>query len=123
MELINVKREELLARMMANRANHRSIFEDAQEVYRERMIAEIDSMLQDARTGKKIRRTVSLPEPEDHTRDYDRVILMLEMSVDPIIELGEHDFARYVMDQWEWNASFAQTTTAYAAANVRRAKS
>ena len=120
MELVNVKRDMLLEKVKENCANHRSIFEDAQEVYRERMIAELDSMLADATAGRKIRRAVSMPEPEDHTRDYERVLSMLAMSVDDVIELSEHDFARYVMDQWEWNASFALTTTAYAAQNVHR---
>lgn len=118
MEVVKVKRDELLKKVKDNRANHRQIFEDGQEVYRERVVAELDTMLADAKNGRKIRRMISLPEPEDHTRDYDRIITMLEMSVDSEIELEEHDFSRYVMDQWEWNASF-QSTVAYAASNVR----
>ena len=121
MDTVKVKREELLSKVVANRANHRQTFEDGQEVYREQVIAELDQMLEDARRGRKVKRAISLPEPEDHTRDYDRVISMLEMSVDPVIELDEEDFERYVMDQWEWNASFQRSTAAYAAQNVRRA--
>ena len=120
MELIKVKRDELLAKIEVNRTNHRQVFEDGQEVYREQMIKELDAMLADAKSGKKIRRAVSMPEPEDHTSDYDRVIRMLQMSIDDAIELDESDFARYVMDQWGWNASFAATTAAYAAQNVHR---
>lgn len=120
MNEVTVKRVDLLKKVKENRDNHRSVFNDAQEVYRELMIKELDTMLSDAKAGRKIRRAVSMPEPEDHTRDYDRIIMMLEMSVDDEIELMAQDFARYVMDQWEWNASFQVSTMAYAAQNVNR---
>lgn len=120
MELITVKKSELLEKIAVNRENHRNVFKDGQEVYRERMIAELDSMLADAKAGRKIRRAVSLIEPEDHTADYDRIIAMLAMSVDDEVELDEHDFQRYVMDQWGWNASFENSTAMYAASNVHR---
>lgn len=119
MELINVKKDQLLMKVKGNRDNHRKVFDDGQEVYRERVIAELDSMLSDAKAGRKIQRAVSLIEPEDHTSDYDRVIAMLEMSVDDQVELNEIDFQRYVMDQWGWNASFQNSTAMYAASNKR----
>jgi hypothetical protein len=120
MENIKVDKRELLEKVQENRDGHHQVFEDAMEVYREQMIKELDSMIADAKAGRKIRRTVSMPEPEDHTRDYDRVIKMLEMSVEDIIELDEVDFDRYVQDNWVWSHSFASNTTSYAAQNVRR---
>ena len=38
---------------------------------------------------------------------------MAEMSVDEIIELQADDFAMYVMDQWRWKQSFADSTAWY----------
>lgn len=113
MHEVNVKREELLAKVQGNRDNHRKLFEEAQANYRERMIEELDRMLEDARKGRKIRRMVSIPEPEDHTKDYDRIISMLQMSVDKVVELDQQSFAMYVMDQWAWAGSFASNTLAY----------
>lgn len=120
MDTVTVDKAELLKTIRENRENHRQVFNDAVEVYREKMIAELDSMLEDAKAGRKIRRAISMPEPEDHTRDYDRVIKMLEMSVDSQIEIEEQEFNWYVMDQWQWNASFNTSTVAYAAQNVKR---
>lgn len=117
MEDVKVKREELLEKVKANRDSHRANFEKAQEIYREEIITELDRMLEDAKHRRKIRRSVSLPEPEDHTKDYDRVITMLEMSVDPVIKLDQQTFGMYVMDQWSWSASFASNTLSY---NSRR---
>lgn len=79
------------------------------------MIEELDRMLKDAKDGKQIRRAVIMPEPQDHTPDYDRVIAMLEMSVDTVIELDADSFDNYVMDNWAWRANALATNTMYAA--------
>ena len=60
MNAINVKKSELLAVLRQNRAQHRKIFLEAQTGYRQQVIDELDSMLRDARDGKKIRRSVTL---------------------------------------------------------------
>ncbi len=113
MDTVKVRVVELLKTVKENRDSHRALFLEAQRNYRQQMVKELDVMLGDARAGRKIRRAVSMPEPEDHTPDYDRVIRMLEMSVDDEVELHESDFSRYVLDQWEWARSFAANTMAY----------
>jgi hypothetical protein len=112
---VKVKREELLTKVRANRDAHRSLFLLAQEGYRKLVIEELDKMLADARAGLPIKRSVSLTEPSDHTKDYDRVIAMLEMSVDDTITLEARDFDRYVMDNWDWSRFALSTNTFYAA--------
>jgi hypothetical protein len=56
---------------------------------------------------------VQLPMPEDHSRDYERVIEMLEWSQDETLELDESEFSTYVLDQWGWQEGFAQTYAMY----------
>ena len=87
----------------------------AQEGYRKLVSEELDRMLGDAREGRPIQRSVTLTEPSNHIKDYDRVITMLEMSVDQTITLEAHDFDRYVMDNWDWSRFALSTNTAYAA--------
>ena len=53
----------------------------------------------------------SLQPPMDHTKDYDRVITMLEMSVDTETVLDVAEFNQYVMDEWTW-ASMTKTLNA-----------
>jgi hypothetical protein len=89
---VKVKREELLNKVRANRDAHRSLFLLAQEGYRKLVIEELDKMLANARAGLPIKRSVSLTEPSDHTKDYDRVVAMLEMSVEETITLEAQDF-------------------------------
>jgi len=113
MKKVTVDKDVLLATVIENRAKHRDIFLDAQKGYRKQMIKELDQMLSDAKDGRKIVRSVAIPEPEDHTKDYDRIIEMLRLSVDDEIELEVQDFDRYVMDRWEWSSSFAFSNMRY----------
>lgn len=113
MNSINVKKIDLLTTLRENREKHRTIFLEATEGYREAAIKELDAMLEDAKAGRKIRRSLTLVEPQDQTRDYDRAIRMLEMSQDDVIELEEHDFAQYVLDDWAWKRQFLLSNSAY----------
>jgi len=113
MHTVRINKEEFIVRVRENRDNHRAVFEAALEGYRLRMQTELERRLHDLRKGRKINQHLGLPEPEDHTDDYDRVLTMAEMSVDEIIELEADDFAMYVMDQWRWKQSFADSTAWY----------
>lgn len=115
MNAVKVSKTELLTTLKANRDNHRKIFLEAQEGYRAAAIAELDKMLAEARAGLKVRRSLTLVEPSDQTRDYDRAIRMLEMAQDEVVELEEHDFMQYVMDDWSWKKQFLHSNFAYSA--------
>ena len=71
-------------------------------------------MLADAKDGKPIRRAISLPEPADHTADYDRVISMLEMSADDFVQISAEQFDQHVLDNWRWRR-FANETNQWLA--------
>jgi hypothetical protein len=113
MQTVKVKRLSLLEKLQSNRKAHRDIFLKAQEGYRIRVIQELDQMLAEARAGKSIRRAISLPEPQDHTADYDRVIAMLEMSVEDEVQVFSQEFDMYVMDNWAWKPMAKTSHDAY----------
>jgi len=113
MDTITVNKAELIKTLEENRTEHRSIFEEAQAVYRERVIHELDRHLRDAREGRKISRYVSLPEPEDHTRDFDTAIAMLNWHTEDTVDLTLREFAQYVENKWTWRESFRANTMSY----------
>ncbi len=113
MEKIRVSKSKLLSVLKTNRAKHREIFLKAQKEYRKAAIKELDAMLAEARDGKKIRRSVNLIQPQDHTSDYDRAIRMVEWSIDDNIELSEQEFAWYVQNHWSWFQQFRGSTVGY----------
>jgi hypothetical protein len=110
---IRVKKDELLETLRKNRTLHQETFERALTGYRKRAIEELDASLQDAKAGKKIRRSIGLIEPMNQTKDYDRVIRMLEMTVDDIVTIGAGEFQQYVMDDWSWKEQFTTSNSAY----------
>jgi hypothetical protein len=52
-------------------------------------------------------------EPKDQTKDYDRIIGMLEADTEPTITLDEADYRRYVQDEWDWTSQWKTTNAAY----------
>ena len=71
MQRIRVEKPKLLAILKKNRKAHNSIFLEAQKGFRDAVIQELENRLAAARNGKRIEQYIRLPEPEDHTRDYE----------------------------------------------------
>lgn len=113
MENITVSKDRLLQTLTANRETHRAQFLQAQEGFRAAVVAQLDERLADARKGKRVSLTIALPEPQDHTPDYDRAIQMVEWNLSDEVELAEHDFQTYVLDDWNWKRQFAATNSTY----------
>ena len=113
MEVIKVAKAELLSILKKNRDSHKAVFEEAQKGYRKEAIEALDKALQDARSGRNIRTVIRLDAPVNQTSDYDRAIKMVEMSIDENIEIGETDFANYVLDDWHWKTQNFNATNAY----------
>jgi hypothetical protein len=109
----HIKKDDLKAILADNRAQHRETFLKAQAGFRARVIEELDRRLTDARLGRKIDLRIGLPEPEDHTADYDREIRMLELETEDAVTLSAHLFDQLVMDSWGWSATFTATNSAY----------
>lgn len=114
MHSTKVKRADLLAKIKGNRDAHRALFLKAQEGFRARVVEELDEMLKDAREGKQLRTVVRLAAPEDHTIEYDRVIDMLEMSEEAIVEIDSQSFLQYVRNEWQWFSRASATNSLYA---------
>jgi hypothetical protein len=115
MNQVKVRRAELLAKIHINRDAHRALFLKAQEGYRKLVIEELDKMLADAKAGRQISRSINLAEPVDHSPDYDRVITMLEMSVDDTVILSAEECSQFILDNWEWSKLVNYTHQCYAA--------
>jgi hypothetical protein len=121
MRQIRVDKVKLLKIIRKNRTEHRATFLEAQESFREVAIKAMDQQLKDAREGKpfQLRSLTVLEAPEDHTKDYDRSIQMLEMSVDKEIVISEQEFQNFVQDTWGWSRDWASNVSNYVSKNSR----
>lgn len=113
MNSVRVRRDAVLAKLKTNRDGHRAVFEEALEGYHKAVVEHLTTALKDAKAGKRYAWQVHLPQPEDHTKDYERVIALLDMSLDEELELPATDFAQYVLDDWGWKGNFITTTSNY----------
>lgn len=113
MREVTVSKDELTKIVTENRGEHRAIFEEAVDGYKKRAVELLEEHIARIKKGKLERVSVSLPVPEDHTSDYDRVLKMLAMSVDDEVTLDEQTFAEYVMDDWGWQKQFLASSSVY----------
>jgi hypothetical protein len=114
MKTVKIRKAELKAIVTKNAAKHRDDLADAWDGYNKACIDVLEKLLAKFRSGEKVT-AVQLYErpPEDHTKDYDRVLKMIDMSVDNEIELDQNDFSRYVLDEWEWKEMWAVSNSKY----------
>lgn len=108
------KVEDLRAIVQKNRDEHCKIFEEALDGYRKTAISELETMLERAKKGKRVVEVrVHLPMPCDHTREYDAVIKMLELTADATVLLDQQEFTQYVMEDWDWMRDFLGASRVY----------
>jgi hypothetical protein len=110
---IVVKKEDLVTALTKNRDGHRAQYEEAHSGYRKALLETVAKMYDDAKKGLEVAHMIHLEIPEDHTKDYDRVIGMMRMSIDETVLITQSEYSQYVMDDWGWKERFTGTSNAY----------
>lgn len=115
MNEVRIQKAKLIEILTKNRAEHRDIFLAAQKAYRATVIEVLDEQLKLARDGKPfvLARITSLVCPQDHTKEYDTVLRMLELSLDDVVILSNSQFTNLVEDIWGWSRSWAASASTY----------
>jgi hypothetical protein len=119
MQTIEVDKKQLQAILLRNRKDHQEKYQAAMEGYRAEVLAGLKKLVQSIANGGKIEKAVTTKDrmPEDHTKDYNRAILMAEMSVSETMSLDQDDFEQYVQDQWHWSATFSSSCSSYSSSS------
>jgi hypothetical protein len=111
-----VKIEELLEHLKANREEHKEIVEEAQASFREQAIKELDKMLSDALSGRKIRMSVGLTVPTVHLDEFDNAIGLMEMTQragSEEIEITADEYEKFVQNRWDLLDRFQTSNRGY----------
>ena len=113
MKKVTVKQDTLLEILRENRETHKTDYEDAYKGYLETCGETLMKLLEEFNAGE--RETVQWTEypPQSQVKDYDRVIRMLELSVDSEIELQADEFANFVQDDWHWKDNWLISNSNY----------
>jgi hypothetical protein len=118
MKPITVNKLDLIKIMEENRRRHRTVFNDALAGYDREAEKVLREHTESLRAGKHPEIRILLDRPEDHTRDYDRVLGMLRMHTGDTFELDEGSYRMYVDDDWAWKRQWLDTSNTYAAMSV-----
>lgn len=112
-EGLNFKKVVLLEKIKENRKEHRKIFLEALDGYKTKIVELLEQNLEEAKNGKNFDICINLSKPMDRTKDYNRIIGMLELCEEEEITLTEHEFAKYIMDEWDWKDQFLTSNAIY----------
>ena len=116
MKTVNIEREKLLETVKTNLEQHIKQYNEAVEDYKTGIVILFQENLAKAQTGdlERIKTIENKPQtPVSYENQYTRVIRMLEMSSDDYIELSDHEFEHYVLDNWDWKQSFNLVNSSY----------
>lgn len=113
MNEVTIEKDRLKAILEKNREQHYQLFVEAHDAFRQKAIKNAEALIDSIRdsASKPVELNLRLIQPEDHTKDYDRALLMLDLEIGDTVTLRESEFAQLVQDDWGWKAAFG---TAYA---------
>lgn len=119
MDTIKVTVVDLIERVQENQIKHQKDYDDAMINYAEAHLKaheDFNELMGKMEPGEAFRETFGeIHKPENHGEDYDRLLAKLNMTVDETVELEDHEFRRYVQDDWDWK----RIITAAAASNTQ----
>lgn len=118
MQSVRMMKSELVEIVRANLQKHMEEYEIALAGYWVELKKQLRSLLNEAEDQKDKNYSFSLTKPSNYKSDYDRAILMLEKSVDDIIELTNDEFGQYVQDEWHWKQRYGAINSSYLASGT-----
>jgi hypothetical protein len=108
-----VDKERLLTALRENREGHAAEYEKAKKGYLRVTRKRLEELLARLVDGELLDRVWLEAPPEDHTKDYDDAIEMMEWTQDNQIDLTQAQFKQYVKDDWGWRDQWMTSNTAY----------
>ncbi len=110
MNSVKINKKELLQIVRNNREESAKEYSEANQEYERLMIENLGEAINEIKTNGRIKDAdIYLVPPIDSSSCYDKIIKMLEISVDDVIELTHEQFSEYVLDNLPWRR-YAKTT-------------
>lgn len=110
---IIANKEEVLATIRKNAEQHKKIFEEATEGYLKKIKKELLKHLERAENKEVYNIFIRHTPPENHLKQYERAVKMLEMHNGETIELGDEQVETLILDNWKWKNHFMDIAATY----------
>ncbi len=108
---VRVDKGFLLSKLESNKDQHEDTYKKAMKAWHSKILDTLNKELKKVKADKTYYPKVFVVKPNSHTVDYERVIDMLEASLDDEFELTSAEFSQYVRDEWDWKESFVTTVS------------
>jgi hypothetical protein len=110
---LTVSKGQLLEVLKKNKITHENTYKQAIVEYRKQAGQALKKQLNNVEEGKKFSLTFKLVKPLNYTNQYEKVIGMLEMSLEDKVLLSDNEYSQYVLDNWNWKTAFIGSTMSY----------
>lgn len=116
MDSVKINKNNLLKIVRENKEKHVKEFNEAVKDFKMAVIKICNENMEIVEAGKTDIKVLP-PKPVSYEANYTKAILMLELSVDDVIELDQYEFSKFVQDEWEWKQAFSTSNSTYKALN------
>jgi hypothetical protein len=111
---VSIKKDALLETLTRNMEKHEKAYNKAFSLYKEKLQTKLEDLYEKVKKAQKPMSVyIDLPVPEQHLKDYARVINMVIQDTRDALILEEEDARKYLYDDWDWMRSFTSNTMAY----------
>lgn len=113
-KIFKFPKAKILETLRINAETHKKEFKELLEKNTEHVKTEIQKVAQSVGYPDLTQVNAALrAKPTDHSRDYERMIKILEMTTQEEIELTGSEFERYIEDEWDWKDTFLSNKMTY----------
>jgi len=125
MDTVRVLRLQVLETVRNNLEEHIKVYNEAIAGYWAEVELRLQQLLSKRSSGEEIDLSclTKLSKPQLHKAEYERVIKMMEMSVDDIIEMTATEFAQYIQDDWSWQRQWLLSNSTYSTTAMTKLRS
>lgn len=115
MNSVIVTKQNLIKALEKNLEKHNVIYLEAIKGYWKELNGKLKKELVLANTKEKgvVNVSVHINAPEDRTKDYTNIISMAKAHIEEEIELDQHEFNAYFLNEWPWKQNFLTSNAFY----------
>lgn len=103
---VTVNKSEILDILKTNRDNHIKIYNESIDGFKIKTREKFEEKLKSLADGKIDNLSINISKPENHAKDYDAAIRMIELHTNHTIELNSQDFNNLILDDWQWRRTW-----------------
>jgi len=113
MNNIQVDKTELIGILEDNLKKHTTEYDEAIAGYHAEVVTRLTNALEKAKAGDEYIVNMALVQPQTFEKDYKTIIGMLNLDTVDLVELTEHEYKQYVLDEWHWSSSAKMLNSVY----------